>query len=232
VTVTRIRFDPTRHRLAAGPTMLATSVPRSPQAVAAAPAVGTAATSVDPQWCHGLAVDPSDGTAYLAVGLYRAAPRAGAPRGVVRVGVSVDGGLTWRWRTLPTVTIPGAAAAGGGRASASRPVLAALNGRVVVGFHAITDVSRGGRPGEVAVGTYVAVSTDGGRSFAAPLPTTAARWAAAALERGLNGPGLRDDMAVTADGRAVYVHGDGRLAARAPARSWGRSAIFAALVDP
>jgi hypothetical protein len=231
ITVTRVRFDRERDRLTAGRTVLAARIPRSPQAVWTAPAAGTAATVIDPAWCHGLAVDPADGAVYLAVGSYASRTRPGVPRGTVRLGTSRDGGRTWRWRTLPAVTLPGTTAAGGGLASAYRPVVAARDGTVVVGFHAITD-PRGSARRRVVVGTYVAVSTDGGRTFAAPLRTTPTRWPAAVLERGTNGPGLRDDVDLLADGRAVFVYGDGRLAARSPSPSWGRSAIYAAVIDP
>ena len=70
VTVTRVRLDARRHRLTAGATVMATLVARSAQAVYGAPAAGTAATTVDPEWCHGLAVDRADGAVYLAVGSY------------------------------------------------------------------------------------------------------------------------------------------------------------------
>ena len=214
-TVTRVRFDRSKDRLTAGRTVLAARIPRSPQAVWTAPAAGTAATVIDPAWCHGLAVDPADGAIYLAVGSYTSRPRAGTPRGTVRVGTSRDGGRTWRWRTLPAVSLPGTAAAGGGLASAYRPVVAARDGTVVVGFHAISDPSGTARP-RVVVGTYVAISNDGARTFATLLRTTRARWPAAALERGNNGPGLRDDVDLLADGRVVFAYGDGRLAPPVP----------------
>ncbi len=230
-TVTRVRFDRARHRLVPGRTVLATTVPRSPQAVSGAPAAGTAATIIDPEWCHGLAVDPVDGAIHLAVGRYTSRPAAGQPRGTIRVGTSRDGGRTWRWRTLEPARIPGAARAGGGLAASYRPVLAARDGNVLVGFHAITDPAGASRR-RVVVGTYAAVSTDGGRTFGAPRRIAKARWPAAALERGNNGPGLRDDIDLLADGRAVFVYGDGRLAAPASVTSWGGSVIYATVMDP
>ena len=84
----------------------------------------------------------------------------------------------------------------------------------------------------MVVGTYVAVSTDRGRTFGIPIRTTRARWPAAALERGVNGPGLRDDVDLAADGRVVFVYGDGRLADPSPAASRGRAAVFVAVIDP
>jgi hypothetical protein len=231
--VTRVRFDRARRVLSRGPTVMAVRVRRSAQAVYGAPAVGTAGTSIDPQWCHGLDVDRATGTVYLAVTSYAAATPAGTPRGIVRVGRSGDRGRTWRWQTLPAVTLPGSAAAGGGLGSSFKPTLAARDGVVFVGFHVITDVRRGAtaarRP---VVGTYYAASVDGGRTYAAPAPVTRTRWRAAALERGVNGPGLRERADFTADGRVFYVYGDGRRATPARGRTWGRGAIYGALVFP
>lgn len=227
-TVTRVRFDPARQRLTRGPTVMAARVARSVQAVYAAPAVGTQATSIDPQWCHGLDVDRSTGMVYLAVASYRAPPRPGMPRGVVRLGRSSDGGRTWTWRTLPAVTLPGSAAAGGGLGSSFKPSLAARDGVVFVGFHVITD-RRGAAGRRPVVGSYFVVSTDGGRTFAAPQAVTRVRWRAAALERGTNGPGLRERAEFTADGQVFYAYGDGRRATPAGSAR-GRGAIYGALV--
>lgn len=232
-TVTRVHFDRVARTLTRGPTVMAARVSRSAQAVYGAPAVGTAGTSIDPQWCHGLDVDPANGTVYLAVANYVATAPVGTPRGVVRVGRSSDGGRTWTWRTLPPVTLPGSVAAGGGLGSSFKPTVAARDGVVFVGFHVITDV-RGGtasarRP---VVGTYFAVSVDEGQTYAAPAPVTRNRWRAAALERGVNGPGLRERADFTADGHVFYVYGDGRRAAPSPGRTWGRGVIYGALIFP
>ena len=232
-TVTRVVLDRSRKTLARGPTVMAAVVHRSAQAVYGAPAVGTAGTSIDPQWCQGLDVDRSTGVVYLAVADYTSAPRTGTPRGRVRVGRSEDGGRTWTWQTLPAVTLPGRPATGGGLGSSFKPTLAARDGVVFVGFHVITDVPRGTsahrhRP---VVGTYFAVSLDGGRTFAAPAAVTPVRWPAAALERGVNGPGLRERADFTADGRVFYAYADGRRAAPAPSAAWGRGAIYGALID-
>ena len=232
-TVTRVRFDRAARTLTRGPTVLAARVSRSSQAVYGAPAVGTAATSIDPQWCHGLDVDRATGTVFLAVADYVASVPVGTPRGVVRVGRSTDGGRTWAWRTLPPVTLPGSVAAGGGLGSSFKPTVAARDGVVFVGFHVITDV-RSGTAGvrRPVIGTYFAVSVDGGRTYGRPAPVTGTRWRAAALERGVNGPGLRERADFTADGHVFYVYGDGRRAAPAPSRAWGRGAIYGALVLP
>jgi hypothetical protein len=234
VTVTRVTFDRATGALRRGPTVMAATLHRSAQAVLAAPAAGTAGTSVDPQWCHGLDVDRSTGLVYLAVADYVSAPPMGTPRGRVRIGRSGDGGRTWSWRTLPAVTLPGRPAAGGGLGSSFKPSLAARDGIVFVGFHVITDPPRGTSPGRQVpvVGTYYVVSLDGGRTFATPARVTSARWNAAALERSVNGPGLRERADFTADGRVFYAYGDGRRAAPAPSAAWGRGSIYGALIFP
>ena len=232
-TVTRVRFDRARQRLSHGPTVMVARVGRSSQAVYGASSVGTAGPSVDPQWCHGLDVDRATGTVYLAVANYTARPPAGKPRGVVRVGRSSDGGRKWTWLDLPAVTLPGSAAVGGGLGSSFKPTLAARDGIVFVGFHVLTDVRAGaGGPRRPVVGTYFAVSLDGGRTYVPPAPVTPTRWQAGALERGLNGPGLRERADFTADGKVIYVFGDGRRASLPPARTFGRGAIYGALVFP
>jgi hypothetical protein len=232
-SVTRVVFDRRRGTLTHGPTVMAARISRSAQAMYGAPAVGTPGPNVDPQWCQGLDVDRATGMVYLAVADYVARPRTGRPRGVVRVGRSADGGHTWVWRTVAPVTLPGSARTGGGLGSSFKPTVAARDGVVFVGFHVITDRPRGAAavPHPV-VGTYFAVSVDGGLTFTSPAPITSARWPAAALERGVNGPGLRERAEFTADGHVFYVYGDGRRAAPAPHRTWGRGAIYGALVFP
>lgn len=232
-TVTRVLFDRARKTLTLGPTVVATRLGRSAQTVSGAPAVGTSGPIVDPQWCQGLDVDRATGDVYLAVADFVASPGVGRPHGVVRVGRSSDGGRTWTWRTLAPVTLPGTVAAGGGLGSSYKPSLAVRDGVVFVGFHVITDrVAGHAASHHPVVGTYYAVSLDGGRTFAKPAPITSARWPAAALERGVNGPGLRERADFTADGHVFYVYGDGRRAALAPAGTYGRGAIFGALIDP
>lgn len=232
-SVTRVVFDRRRGTLTHGPTVMAARISRSAQAMYGAPAVGTPGPNVDPQWCQGLDVDRATGMVYLAVADYVARPRTGRPRGVVRVGRSADGGHTWVWRTVAPVTLPGSARTGGGLGSSFKPTVAARDGVVFVGFHVITDRPRGAAavPHPV-VGTYFAVSVDAGLTFTSPAPITSARWPAAALERGVNGPGLRERAEFTADGHVFYVYGDGRRAAPAPHRTWGRGAIYGALVFP
>jgi len=77
------------------------------------------------------------------------------------------------------------------------------------------------------VGTYYAVSYDGGDDFTAPAPITAARWFPAGLALDANGAGLRERADFGSDGIVRYAYGDGRLAATYP----GRSAVYVALVD-
>lgn len=232
-SVTHVAFDRAHRTLTASPTVMAARLSRSAQTVSGAPAVGTSGPIVDPQWCQGLDVDRSTGIAYLAIADFVAGPAAGRPHGVVRVGRSADGGRTWTWRTLDPVTLPGTTAAGGGLGSSFKPTLAVRDGVVFVGFHVITDrVAGHARSTHPVVGTYYAVSLDGGRTFAKPTPITSARWPAAALDRGVNGPGLRERADFTADGHVFYVYGDGRRAALSPAGTYGRGAIYGALVYP
>jgi hypothetical protein len=178
-------------------------------------------------WSHGLAVDPVTGRIVLAVGEVRAAPAAGEPRGIVRVGRSDDGGLTWVWSTVPA-----AEPVDGVRQTSFRPTVAIVRGAVVVGLHTIDDVaaSRAWRT-DATLGTAVAVSFDGGASFGAPRPVTESRWRASALEAAVNGPGLRDRIDVAADGRLVYVFADARGAAPMPSRLAGRRLVHAAVLE-
>lgn len=232
-TVTRVTFDRAHRTLSHGPTVMATRLSRSAQTVYGAPAVGTSGPIVDPQWCQGLDVDRATGIIYLAVADFVTRPRAGQPHGTVRIGRSTDGGRTWSWRTLSPVTLPGTIATGGGLGSSFKPTVAARDGVVFVGFHLITDrVAGSAASAHPVVGTYYAVSVDGGRTFGTPARITSARWPAAALERGINGPGLRERADFTADGHVFYVYGDGRRAALAPAAAWGRGAIYGALIFP
>ena len=232
VTVTRVRLDAKRHRLIAGATVMATLVARSPQAVYGAPAAGTAATTVDPEWCHGLAVDRADGAVYLAVGSY-----AGTARDRGATGDRPRGREPRRRPDLAVADAPASHDPGPARVR-RRPRLGLQAGprgprrqrrRRVPCDHRSCAL---GSPAAVVVGTYVAVSADRGRTFGIPVRTTRARWPAAALERGVNGPGLRDDIDLAADGRVVFVYGDGRLADPSPAASWGRAAVFVAVIDP
>ena len=170
-TVTRVAFDRAHRTLSHGPTVMATRLSRSAQTVYGAPAVGTSGPIVDPQWCQGLDVDRATGIVYLAVADFVTRPRAGQPHGIVRIGRSADGGRTWSWRTLSPVTLPGTIAAGGGLGSSFKPTVAARDGVVFVGFHVITDrVAGSAASAHPVVGTYYAVSVDGGRTFGTPAP--------------------------------------------------------------
>lgn len=228
-SVTRLAFDRTARSLRlAGPTVMAATLTLNAYSVNQAPAAGTTGNVlVDPGWQEGLAVDPTSGRILLAVSdMCFSAP--GKPRGVVLVYASDDRGLTWN-RTM----VPAASPVAGAVVSSFRPELVVLAGAVVwVGFHTITDVALGTSPSlhRPSVGTAFAVSTDDGSSFQTPVAIDAVRWNAMALTRYVNGPGLRDRAAATADGRVFYAWGDGRVAAPSPSRSWGASAVYGAVV--
>jgi hypothetical protein len=77
------------------------------------------------------------------------------------------------------------------------------------------------------VGASIAISSDGGATFGAPVAVSDVRWAAAALRPGTNGPGLRERADRLADGRFVYAWADGRLGGAGTESVTGRSAVFA-----
>jgi hypothetical protein len=178
-------------------------------------------------WSQGLDVDPSSGRVFLAIGDYR--PRSGTtfPRGSVRVGHSDDGGRTWQWVTLAALPSIGRLPQ-----SSFKPTVTVAGGAVFVGFHGITDAPVGTTVAQhiPTVGTFYAVSFDGGLTFGAPVAVSSARWNVAALAAAPTGPGLRERADQTADGAVFFVYGDGRLAAPPPSRRAGRSAVFGALV--
>jgi hypothetical protein len=122
----------------------------------------------------------------------------------------------------------------GRRQSAHKPTLVVGDGFVFVGLHGLVDVPLGTRPsaGLATVGDLWTVSTDGGRTFRAPRAISPDRWDLEALARAGNRAGLRDRAALTADGRVVYVYGDGRRARPAPSSLEGFSTIRLARFSP
>lgn len=219
--VVHIRLDPASGGIAAGAPVVAVTVGRNGYTVGGWSAPGTLAHSYpDPTWSHGLDVDPDTGRVYLAIGDWAVAADAGRARGSVWIGASDDLGLTWRWATLPTLLIDGRPA------SPFKPSLAVAGGRAVVGMHWIAD-RPSGSAGVQAGEAYAAAA--GGDGFGAPTAVPGARWPARALASAPNGPGLRDRIAATTDGRFVYAYGDGRVA-EAHRSTSGPSVVFAAVI--
>jgi hypothetical protein len=224
-TVTRVQFDRASGRFTRHPTIMAATLPLNAYTISGLAAPGTPGNIiVDPAWSQGFDVDPVRGRVFLAVADYRARSSSTSPRGTIRVGRSDDGGLTWTWSTVPPLSSVG------GRAQSSfKPNLVAIDSRVLVGFHSLSDVPYG--DGSSTVGTAYAISFDGGATFGAPQRVSAVRWNSAALAGPTNGPGLRERAEWTANGNVFYVYGDGRLAAPAPSRRAGLSAVFGALIS-
>jgi hypothetical protein len=226
--VARVSFDRRSGRFTVGSNVLAASLPRNAYTVNGTLAPGTSGhVYVDPMWSQGLDVDPASGRVFLAIGDYRPSPGKTVPRGRVRVGHSDDGGRTWQWVTLAALP-----AIGRLPQSSYKPTVAVAGGAVFVGFHGITDAPVGTAVARhlPTIGTFYAVSFDGGLTFGAPVQVSSARWNVAALAGALTGPGLRERADQTADGAVFFVYGDGRLAAPPPSGKAGRSAIFGALI--
>jgi hypothetical protein len=218
-----------------GPTVVATEVSRSPQTLAGIFYPGTNALIADPTWAYGLSVDPTSGAIYLAVGDVRTV-RSQPPAALVRLGTSLDGGLTWSWQDLPAIRVAGARSTGGGASGSFRPVVTACgDGRVVVGLRTATALTakelRATRRPPVVIGGYAFVSRDAGATWAPPLVTARASWNARVLGRNHNGIGLADSAACTANGLTVLAYGDGRDGATS-GRGWGRTSVLLSVVDP
>ena len=76
-------------------------------------------------------------------------------------------------------------------------------------------------------GHAYSISTDGGIHWSVPRAVSGVRWAAARVSTATNGVGLRNRLAVTADGtHVVFVYGDGRYGASGA----NRAAIFGARI--
>ena len=182
-----------------------------------------------PRWTHGIGVGQATGRLYIAVADYDLGAPASRARGRVFVGHSDDQGRSWSWTTVPALP-----RVDGRRQSAHKPSLVVGKGFVFVGLHGLVDVPIGTSPraGLATVGDYWTVSTDGGRTFRSPRAISAKRWDLEALARAGNRAGLRDRAALTADGRVVYVYGDGRRARPAPSVMEGFSTIRLARFSP
>jgi len=226
--VTRLSFDRGSGHFSASPTVMATTIGRNAYTTSRRVAPGTRShTYLDPMWSHGLDVDPVSGSVFLAIADVSARPAAGHPRGAVRLGRSDDAGRTWTWTTLPQ-----APSIHGLRQSSFKPTLVVRGPVVFVGLHTIDDVAAGAAwSADARIGNAYAVSVDGGLTFTTPKLVSSDRWRAAALERAINGPGLRDRAELTADGRIVYAYGDARIAAAKPARSAGPRQLYVALIS-
>ena len=189
--VARLRFSPTTGGITHGPNVLATRLPETTWNLGYTKALqGVNVGLAEPCWATGLVVDKG-GRIYYAV----------ASDGRIRIVTSDDRGRTWRTRLLPK---PPAA---NGRAQLSmRPELVAGDGFVAVLFHTV-DASGSGR----TVGNAVAISFDRGATWVGPRPVNGSRWRVAPIIARYNGPGLRDEATLLADGKTIYfAYGDGR----------------------
>jgi hypothetical protein len=220
--VAHLHYDRTSRTVAADPATWAVTLSHDVYTVVGAAAPGTSGLlSPTPRWQMGLDVDPASGQVLLAVSDYATA-RTGRARGTIHVGFSSDYATTWQWRILaPLPQVDGR------YQSPIRPTLAVRDGIVFVGLHGLTDIPSGSHD-HATVGTFWAVSHDGGDSFSAPMPISSARWDPDELSRNDNGVGLRERADFGPDGIVRFAYGDGRLAARYP----DRSAVFVALIDP
>ena len=227
--IARLRLNRALGTFSAAAPVLATTVPIDPYALEFAPAPGTNDRErLYVCWTHGIDVEPASGRVHIAVATYVSNPPSGTPRGRVRVGRSNDLGQTWSWQTLPVLAPDG----NGRHQSAHKPTLVAKGQTVFVGFHVLSDVPlNGGLDSSVMVGNAFVVSNDGGSSWGSPRLVSASRWNPDWLDLSINGAGLRDRAELTAGGRVLWAYGDGRRARAKPDTRWGRSQVYAALID-
>ncbi len=217
VAVARVDFDQASGTFEVRASRIATTVIETPYTTMGASAPGTAGNiRPDPMWLHGFDIDPLTGRLYLAVGAYGRSID-GAPRGMIRVGRSDDGGASWSF-----VALPAAGAIVGRRQSSIRPNLVAGSGYVVVTMHTLDDVDAG-----ATVGSAFTFSTDGGIDWSRPSRISGERWRASNLGGVVNGTGLRERAEQTADGDVFWAYGDGRYAS---GRKAGRVAIVGTLL--
>jgi len=234
-TTAAISVDRESGTMSVGPTVIAAEVSRSPQALSGILYPGTNAVIADPTWAYGLSVDPTNGAIYLAVGDVRTVPTQ-PPAAFVRLGMSLDGGVTWSWQEMPPIKVAGVRSKGGGASGSFRPVVTACgDGRVVVGVRTITalttkELRTTSRRPPVVIGGYAFVSLDAGATWSTPLKTAKKLWNARVLGRSHNGIGLSDSAACTASGQTVLAYGDGRDGATT-GKAWGRTSIYLSVVD-
>lgn len=143
----------------------------------------------DPQWSTGIGVDPATGRVLLAISV----------DGGIRVYRSDNKGRTWSRASIPSPSTVG------GRAQyIAKPDLVIGNGFVAVTMRLLD------RSGATSGHAY-SLSADGGLTWTRPKAVSSVRWAPARVDGPVNGVGLRNRAAITADGRhVVFAYGDGR----------------------
>jgi hypothetical protein len=226
---TRVRYDRVTGRFKVRKPTMVRTVALNPYTIGSRSAPGsTDVQRLQVKWTYGLDVDQSTGKVYLALPDYVTSPKPGTARGRIFIGSSSDAGKTWSWSRLPQLP-----KVNGRPQSAHKPTLAVQEGRVFVGVHGLVDLPYGTSPraGKATVGNLYSVSTNGGKSFSTPVPISSKRWNLESLADTSNRAGLRDRAEFLADGRVIYVYGDGRLARPSPDHREGRSQIFAALIS-
>ncbi|HEY7599303.1 MAG TPA: sialidase family protein [Candidatus Limnocylindrales bacterium] len=223
--VARLHIDAKTGALTGSPARLALKVGRNKYNLSTANAPGSADwQALGTCWSHGIDVDAT-GRLYLAVADYR--PKVTAEgRGVIRLGFTDNAGADWTWQRLPA-----AADLGGRHQSSYRPTLVASGETVFVGMHLLVDVALGKKSTAATVANAYSVSYDRGATFSVPQPIGESRWHPDWLDHKRNGPGIRDRAELTADGRVVYVYGDGRNAAAKPDPRWGRGAVYLSAIS-
>lgn len=234
-TTAAISVDRESGTMSVGSTVIAAEVSRSPQTVSGSFYPGTDAVIADPTWAYGLSIDPTDGAIYLAVGDVQTRSTQ-PPAALVRLGKSLDGGLTWNWQEMPSIKVSGIRSKGGGASGSFRPVVTACGeGRVVVGVRTITalttkELRATTRRPPVMIGGYAFVSLDAGVTWTEPLITAKKMWNTRVLGRSPNGVGLSDSAACTASGQTVLAYGDGRDGATT-GKAWGRSSVYLSVIE-
>jgi len=233
-TVTALNLSESGEELTVGKTNRALDASRSALSLSGgAWQPGTPGVIVDPAWAFGIGVDPTSGALVLAVGDQRASPRADEGRGAVKVGRSLDGGATWSWQTLPSITLTGDPKDGAGIATSFRPTLAICpNGEMAIGMRVITDADRILiRPPSIRVAAFATLSNDHGLTWARPIEVSQARYDPAVLGITQDGPGLHDSSSCRSDGRVAYAYGDARDGAPS-GEGRGRMSVYVTVFDP
>ena len=189
--VSRLRLDRATGRLTHSTNVLAVRLPETSWNLGYTSALkGVNVGLAEPCWATGLVVD-AKGRIYYAV----------AGDGRIRIVYSDDRGHTWHTRYLPH-----APSANGRSQLSMRPELVVGDGFVAVLFHTV-DGSGSNR----TAGNAVAVSFNRGATWVGPRPINSHRWSIARIIARYNGPGLRDEATLLADGKTIYfAYGDGR----------------------